>query len=102
MIKKVLPKEDSIEAYAVGFISGAACFLYFTIMVLFFGKGAGMMETAVVFFAAYIIHHLLYVSKGQYKKLEKEMPCSDRLIYRSLLYFFTALSLLMFASTKLG
>lgn len=102
MVKKFMPKEENPEAYAAGFISGAVCFLYFAVTVLMLNRGAKALETAGVFFVIYAAHHYFYIGNEKYKLLEKETPCSDQLIYRGLLFFVSALFLLMYAAMKLG
>ena len=98
IIKKILPNEEHAEAYAIGLMTGAASFLYFTLTILLMNRGASLWETAGVFFVLYGLHHFLFANK----KIGEKAECSAKWIYRSLLFFFTALSFLMFAATQLA
>ena len=101
LIKKFLPNEKNPEAYAVACLAGSTPFLYFALTYYFVKRGATMLETAGVFLVMYAVHHFLFVTGDKYKELKEELPCSDQLIYRSVLFFVTALALLMFVSSVL-
>ena len=99
LTKKLLSKEANPEAYATAFMAGALSFVYFAATLFFFGAAANTLETVGVFLVAYALHHFLFVSGEKYRQIEQEKECSNQLIFRSLLYFFVCLSLLMYAST---
>lgn len=94
-IKKVLPKEEQAEAYATGLMTGAASFIYFAVTLFFMQRATGLWETAGVFFVLFGAHFMMFANKG----LTENWECSDKWIYRSLLYFFTTLSILMYVTT---
>lgn len=100
-IKKILPKEKNPEAYAIGLMSGAVSFLVFSVLLLVSQKSAGLWETAGIFLLVYALHHFLFIIDGKKEKLIEALPCSDQLVYRSLLFFILALSVMMYLSTVL-
>lgn len=102
MVKAILPKEKNPENFAVAIIAGAATFLYFTITVFFLKRSASGMETAGMYFILYAAHYYLLLRNEKNEHTITETSCSNQLIYRSVLYFITTLSLLMFVSSKVA
>ncbi|HFA50490.1 MAG TPA: hypothetical protein ENJ95_15870 [Bacteroidetes bacterium] len=102
LVKNILPKEKNPEAYAIAFMAGALSFIYFAATLYFVKRAATMLETAGVFLVIYAVHHFKFVAEGQFKQIIKETDCSEKLVFRSLLYFFVALSLLMYVGMTVG
>lgn len=97
--KKYISKDNHPEAYAIACMAGAASFLYFSVTYLFMRIGASTIETVGLFLIMYAMHHFLLIKDNKYKEIEKEVGCSNQLIYRSVLYFITTLTLLMFVTS---
>ena len=102
LIKKFLPKEKNPEAYAVAGMAGSTSFFYFAITYFFLRRGATILETVGIFLVLYAAHHFLFVKDDKHLEMEKEITCSDQLIYRSVLFFVTSFSVLMYVSSVLN
>ena len=99
LCKKFISEKNYPQHYAIAFMAGTTSFIYFALTYLMLKRGANTLETVGIFLVLYAAHHFLFMKDDKYKELEKEMPCSDQFIYRSVLFFVTGLTFLMFASS---
>ena len=102
LTKKYIAEKNYPEHYAVACMAGSASFLYFAMSYYLLKRGATTLETVGIFLVLYAAHHFLFLKDDKHKELEKAIACTDQLIYRSVLYFVMALSLLMFITNKVS
>ena len=99
LCKKFISEKNYPHHYAVAAMAGTTSFFYFALTYLALKRNATTMETVGVFLVLYALHHFLFIKDNKYSEMEKAAPCTDQWIYRSILFFVTGLSLLMYVSS---